>query len=85
MHADLFTDVVSDAVGVLVGGVLGMTDSALKVMKKMHWAEVRDGFALDVASGVTQRFAGAGCGGRVSLSGHDSLLPLGLHSSPAGR
>jgi hypothetical protein len=39
---DLFTDVVSDAVGVLVGGVLGQTDNALKIMKKTHWAEVKD-------------------------------------------
>ena len=39
---DLFTDVVSDAIGVLVGGVLGQTDNALKIMKKMHWAGVSD-------------------------------------------
>lgn len=39
---DLFADVVSDALGVLVGGVLGQTDGALKIMKKTHWAEVAD-------------------------------------------
>jgi hypothetical protein len=39
---DLYTDVVSDAIGVLVGGVLGQTDNSLKIMKKNHWAEVVD-------------------------------------------
>mmetsp|Transcript_9122 Transcript_9122/g.13732 ORF Transcript_9122/g.13732 Transcript_9122/m.13732 type:complete len:855 (-) Transcript_9122:168-2732(-) len=38
---ELFTDVIAHAIRILVGGVLGQTEGALKVMKKIPWGTLQ--------------------------------------------
>lgn len=39
-QCDKFTDVVADAIGLLVKGVMSHTETAIKIMKKINWGSV---------------------------------------------